>query len=211
VIYNGVDLDRFRPADQETRVKTRAQTGFGEDDRVVLFVGSGFARKGLEIAIRALAHLAPQQAGRTSLVVVGRGDPRRYARFASSLGLGNRVQFVGPVTDVTGWYHAADALLLPTLYDPFANVCLEALACGVPVVTTAANGASEALAADTGGVVVEDAQDVASVARGLESVLRWGRTRVDACRARAEKFSQERYVRETLALYDEVRRPVGRS
>jgi glycosyltransferase involved in cell wall biosynthesis len=78
------------------------------------------------------------------------------------------------------------------------------------VVTTAANGAAEALTPDT-GAVIEDAHDVEGVARGLESVLRWGRTRVDACRARAEKFSQERYVRETLALYDELRRPVGRS
>jgi UDP-glucose:(heptosyl)LPS alpha-1,3-glucosyltransferase len=119
------------------------------------------------------------------------------------------VRFVGPVTDVTPWYHAADVLLLPTLYDPFANVCLEALASGLPVVTTAANGAAEALTTDT-GVVVEDAQDVDAVARGVELVLSWRRTRVDACRARAEQFPQERYVHETLALYDELRRPVGR-
>lgn len=210
VIYNGVDLGRFRPPDQETRRKARALAGCGVDDRIVLFVGSGFARKGLETAIRAFARLAPGQAGQTALVVVGRGDTRRYARIASSLGLGNRVQFVGPVTDVMPWYHAADVLLLPTLYDPFANVCLEALACGLPVVTTAANGASEALTTDT-GMVVDDAQDVEATARGVESVLRWGRSRVDACRGQAEKFPQDRYVRETLALYDELRRPVGRS
>jgi UDP-glucose:(heptosyl)LPS alpha-1,3-glucosyltransferase len=209
VIYNSVDLDRFRPADQESRVKTRTQAGLGDDDRIVLFVGSGFARKGLDTAISALGHLAPSST-RVTLLVVGRGDMGRYARLAASLGLGNRVRFVGPVTDVTPWYHAADVLLLPTLYDPFANVCLEALACGLPVVTTAANGAAEALTADI-GVVVEDAQDVEAVARGVESVLGWGRMRVDACRTRAEKFPQKQYVRETLALYDELRRPVGRS
>lgn len=205
VIYNGVDLGRFRPPDQETRRKARALAGCGEDDRIVLFVGSGFARKGLETAIRALARLVPGQAGQTALVVVGRGDTRRYARMATSLGLGNRVRFVGPLPEVMSWYHAADVLLLPTLYDPFANVCLEALACGLPVVTTAANGASEALTTDT-GVVLDDAQDIESVANGVESVLKWGRTRADACRLQAEKFPQERYVRETLALYDELRR-----
>ncbi|MEW6683050.1 MAG: glycosyltransferase family 4 protein [Nitrospirota bacterium] len=205
VIYNGVDLDRFRPPDQETRRKARALAGCGENDRIILFVGSGFARKGLETAVRTLARLAPGEAGQTALVAVGRGDTRRYARIAASLGVGDRVRFVGPVTDVTPWYHAADVLLLPTLYDPFANVCLEALACGLPVVTTAANGASEALTTDT-GVVIEDAQDVEAVASGVETVLRWGRTRVDACRVQAEQFPQERYVRETLALYDELRR-----
>ena len=210
VIYNGVDLDRFRPPDQETRRKARSLAKLGEEDRAILFVGSGFERKGLDTAIRALGHLVPRQAGETILFVVGRGDTRRYARIAVSLGVGNRVRFVGPVTDVMPWYHAADLLLLPTLYDPFSNVCLEALACGLPVVTTAANGAAEALTPDT-GVVIEDAQDVEAAARGVESVLGWGRTRVDACRTRAEQFPQERHVRETLALYDELRRPVGRS
>lgn len=203
VIYNGVDLERFRPADSETRCKARRQAGFGEEDRIVLFVGSGFARKGLETAIRALAKVSV--AGRVVLVVVGRGAPGPYTSLAASLGLGGRLRMVGPVLDVTAWFHAADALVLPTLYDPFANVCLEALACGLPVVTTAANGAAEALTADT-GVVIADARDVEALARGVKAVLGWGRTRVDACRAEAERFSQERQVQETLAVYDGLAR-----
>lgn len=204
VIYNGVDLERFRPPDAEARRKARALAGLTENDRAVLFVGSGFARKGLETAVRAMVHLSLQSPGRTVLLVVGRGDAGPYLRIAASLGLDNRIRIVGPTTDVTPWYHAADVLLLPTLYDPFANVCLEALACGLPVVTTAANGAAEALTPDT-GVVVDDAQDSESVALGVETVLGWGRTRSEMCRAVAERFPQERYVRETLALYDDLR------
>lgn len=205
VIYNGVDLDRFQPPDAEARCKARAFAGLTENDRALLFVGSGFARKGLETAVRAMKHLSPQSSGRTVLLVVGRGDAGPYTRLAASLGLADRVRIVGPTTDVTPWYHAADMLVLPTLYDPFANVCLEALACGLPVVTSAANGAAEALTPDT-GVIVDDAQDVESIARGVETVLRWGRTRSDMCRAVAQRFPQERYVRDTLNLYDELRR-----
>ena len=204
VIYNGVDLDRFRPPDADGRNKARAHAGFAGDDRMVLFVGSGFARKGVEAAVRALARLGARSRGRTSLVVVGRGDAGPYQRLASSLGIGDRVRFVGPSTDVTTWYHAADLLLLPTLYDPFANVCLEALACGVPVVTSAANGAAEILTEET-GVVVEAASDVAGVAAGGDTVLGWGPSRAGACRRVAERYSLERHLRETLSLYEAVR------
>lgn len=207
VIYNSVDLDRFRPPDAETRGKARSLAGLADNDRAVLFVGSGFARKGLETAVRAMGRLSRGSSGRAVLLVVGRGDARPYTRLAASLGLVDRVRIVGPTTDVIPWYHAADVLVLPTLYDPFANVCLEALACGVPVVTSTANGAAEALTSDTG--VVADAHDVESVARGVDAVLGWGETRVKACRATAERFPFERGVRETVALYDEVRKPSG--
>lgn len=209
VIYNGVDLERFRPPDQEARRKARALAGLAENDLGLLFVGSGFVRKGLETAVRAMKPLSSRSSGRPVLLVVGRGDATPYTRLAALLGLADRVRIVGPTHDVTPWYHAANALLLPTLYDPFANVCLEALACGLPVVTSAANGASEVLTSDT-GVTVDDAQDVESVASGVESVLRWGRTCVGACRAVAERFPQDRNVRETLTLYEELLSPAGR-
>jgi len=204
VIYNGVDLDRFRPPDADGRNKARAHAGFAGDDRVALFVGSGFARKGVEAAVRALARPGVRSCGRTSLVVVGRGDGGPYQRLASSLGIGDRVRFVGPSTDVTTWYHAADLLLLPTVYDPFANVCLEALACGVPVVTSAANGAAEILTEET-GVVVEAASDVMGFAAAVDAVLEWGPSRAAACRRVAERYSLERHLREMLSLYEAVR------
>lgn len=204
VIYSGVDLERFRPPDAESRKRFRVGQGFTDRDRVLLFVGSGFARKGLEGAIRSLARLT-SSGSRTTLVVIGRDGAGPYARLASKLGVGGRVRFIGPLNDVAPWYRAGDALLLPTWYDPFANVCLEALASGLPVVTTAANGAAEALTADT-GVVVADAQDVASLAGGVETVLGWERTRAAACRAAAERFPQARYLQSVLALYDELSR-----
>jgi UDP-glucose:(heptosyl)LPS alpha-1,3-glucosyltransferase len=123
---------------------------------------------------------------------------------AASLGVGDRVRFAGPVQDISTWYAAADLLLLPTVYDPFANVCLEALACGVPVVTSAANGAAEILTEET-GVVVEAASDVAGFAAAVDTVLGWGPSRAGACRRMAERYSLERHLRETLSLYEAVR------
>lgn len=205
VIRNGVDVGRFVPPDEEARRKARALGNVAEGERVVLLAGSGFERKGVTAAIRVMPHLSTCP----TLVVAGRGDPGRYLRLAASLGVADRVRFVGPVPDMLSWYHAADALLLPTLYDPFANVVLEALACGLPVVTTAANGAAEVLTGDT-GVVVDDPLGVDALARAVDRVLSWGRSRAGACRAAAERFPQGRQVEATLALYDALRATAGR-
>lgn len=201
VIYNGVDLDRWRVPDAAQRLAARRAAGIGDDERLVLLVGSGFDRKGVATAVRALAALKHPRA---RLAVVGRGRSHPYARLAASLGVGDRVRFAGPVQDISTWYAAADLLLLPTVYDPFANVCLEALACGVPVVTSAANGAAEVLTEET-GVVVEAASDVAGFAAAVDAVLGWGPSRAGACRRVAGRYSLERHLQETLLLYETVR------
>jgi UDP-glucose:(heptosyl)LPS alpha-1,3-glucosyltransferase len=174
------------------------------NERLAILVGSGFERKGAAIAVRAAAALAKARADVTRLAVIGRGRPGPYQRLARALGVADRVSFTGPVTDVRPWYAAADALILPTIYDPFANVCLEALACGVPVVTSAANGAAEILNQDV-GAVIEDASDADGFARALGRLWTMGGDRAPACRAVAERFSEDRQVAETLAVYDELR------
>lgn len=199
VIYNGVDGERWRAPDAAHRRAARSRAGLADGDRLLLLVGSGFERKGVATAIRALAAIARPG---LRLAVVGRGRSAPYARLAQALGVGACVQFVGPVEDILVWYHAADALLLPTLYDPFANVCLEALACGVPVVTSAANGAAEVID-DEVGRIVHDAQDAVRFARATEAVLEWG-PRPDACQRVAQAYSLDRHVSETLALYEEL-------
>jgi UDP-glucose:(heptosyl)LPS alpha-1,3-glucosyltransferase len=172
VIYNGVDLDHFHPRLAEAhRAPTRRELGVGDDERLVLFVGNGFHRKGLPQLLRSLA-LAP---GQLHLAVVGEDRMRAsLARFAGSLGIGRRVHWVGGQSDVRRWYVAADVLALPTLYDPFPNVVLEALACGLPVVTSGTCGASE------------------------------GGTWRSAARVSAEPFSIERTARDLVALYQRL-------
>lgn len=163
VIYSGVDLEAFHPRLKDQHRQTvRTQLGIPEHATLFLFVGSGFERKGLAAALRALPPAA-------YLAVAGQDRRARdYARLAAQLGCAERVRFLGPQPEVKPYYGAADALVLPTLYDPFPNVALEALACGLPVVTSTQCGAAELLA-QTGLVV--DALDTDALGAAMTALL----------------------------------------
>src|SRR5690606_35017372 len=108
--------------------------------------------------IRALARVAESGAD-CRLRVVGRDDPAPYRKLAADLGVDRLVRFDAPFRNIETAYQSADLLVFPTLYDPFANVCLEALACGLPVLTTTHNGASEIVTGGLDGYVIDGAGD----------------------------------------------------
>ncbi len=167
VVRNGVDLDRFRqtPEIREThRALLRTELGAG-DQLVWLFAGSGFARKGLDTALRALARA---ERGDCQMWIVGGDRPAAWQRLAKSLGVAERVRFLGFRADMPELYAAADALVLPTRYDACANVCFEAAAAGIPIVTTASNGAAEVL--EGGAVIIDDPEDTGAVAAALDAL-----------------------------------------
>jgi len=167
VIYNAVDPREFNPAVRVDRVATRASLGLADDQVAFLLVGSGYARKGMTTAIRALARL-PQAA---RLVVVGKDKaPAHYRRLAQRAGVAARVVFAGPQADVRPYLGAADAFVLPTLYDPLSNAVLEALACGLPVVTSRRCGAGELVVAHDAGWTC-DAIDDAAFAERMQTLL----------------------------------------
>ncbi len=197
VIYNGVDLERFHPRLRE-RDGARVRAELGLDGPIALFVGSGFARKGLD---RAIAGLAAAGA-KADLVVAGAGDPAPFRHQAESLGSGARVHFLGVRNDVAELYAAADLFVLPTRYDPFANVCLEAMVAGVAVATTPRNGAADLIESGVNGFVCES--DFAPAFRALEDPAR---LREIAARARAvaERFSWREHAAEVLALWQRLR------
>jgi UDP-glucose:(heptosyl)LPS alpha-1,3-glucosyltransferase len=202
VVYNGVDLERFAPGRPlGARARLRGELDAG-DAPVWLLLGSGFRRKGLDTALRALA-LAR---GDAQLWVAGRDDPRPWRDAAAGLRVATRVRFLGERADPEALYAGADALLLPTRYDAFANACLEAAAAGLPVVTSRANGAAEVLGA--GARVVDDAEDAAALAGALDD-LSDPRTREalgrEARRA-AEGFGWSRHIAALRALYAGVAR-----
>jgi len=151
VIYNGVDTVYYHPAERAAmRQRERERLGARAGEIQLVFVGSGFARKGLETLLDAVARSpAPLR-----LAVVGRDRelPRFVAR-ARDAGLGERVTFAGGVEDVRPYYAAADALVLPTHYDPFPNVVPEALAMGVPAIVSDQCGAAEIVAHGESGYV----------------------------------------------------------
>ena len=166
LLYNGVDTDRFRPDPVgRDRARIRAVNQLEEDAFVVLFMAHNFRLKGLRHVLDALAI---RKAPGTRLLVVGRGRVEPVQRRARQLGLEGTVRFVRETDQPEHYYRAADVLAHPTYYDPCSCVCLEALASGLPVITTRANGVGELMAGAGGGVVLADAADAAGLGEALQ-------------------------------------------
>lgn len=171
VIYSGVDQDIFHPGLRELhRSAVLAQYNIPADATVFLFVGSGFERKGLATALRALANL-PTSA---HLLVVGKDKKlEQFRRLANQLGIETRTRFLGGQENVQLFYGAADAFVLPTLYDPFPNAALEAFACGLPVITSSKSGAAELIREGKNGFV-RDALDVTEFVAAMRQITEQG-------------------------------------
>ena len=153
VVRNGVDLVRFRPAVEGEKQSIRADLELDDDIPVALFLGTGFERKGLLETLRAMRRLIHTHS-RLHLLVVGRdADLDRWRELAATLKVDSAVRFFGPRTDPERLLQASDVYVLPTAYDPSANTTLEAMACGIPVVTSAMNGAAEIVESSFGTVV----------------------------------------------------------
>jgi UDP-glucose:(heptosyl)LPS alpha-1,3-glucosyltransferase len=151
VVYNGLDHQMFLPVAESEQSELRRQLGAPEDGGIILFVGSGFARKGLAYLLEAFSRLTDE---RVHLWVVGKGRVGGYQARVQKLGVAERVKFWGSRAEVAPFYQAADLLALPTLYDPCSNVVLEALGCGCPAITSAANGAAEFITPGANGEVI---------------------------------------------------------
>jgi UDP-glucose:(heptosyl)LPS alpha-1,3-glucosyltransferase len=149
IVRTGVPLEKFR-SDPALREKSRADLKLKPNEIAVLFAGSGWERKGLRFAIEAVELCRDRK---LRLLVAGRGDARGYKpkRFFTT----EPVRFLGEVGDMRSIYAAADIFILPSMYDPFSNACLEALASGLPVITTRDNGFSEIIESGVHGSVVD--------------------------------------------------------
>jgi UDP-glucose:(heptosyl)LPS alpha-1,3-glucosyltransferase len=204
VIYSGIDLDAFHPGLRAHRAALRSRLGIADSAPVVLFVGSGFERKGLGALLEAFAALGSD----AHLLVVGAdAGLKRYETLASRLGIEPRVHFAGGQNDVKPWYGAADVFALPTLYDPFPNAALEALACGLPVVTSASCGAAELIRDGGNGFVCRDALDVDSLGEALRQTVAHAGAWSAAARAAAEPFGMARMAQALTTLYRHLMEP----
>ncbi len=202
VIRNAVDCAAFHPGLRVARERVCEVHRIPPQDTVFLLVGSGYERKGVAAAIRALAALPAT----THLLVVGRdAHPQRYARLARSLGLSGRVHIAGPQTDPKAHFGAADAFVLPTIYDPCPNAALEAMACALPVVTSTKSGVAELLTANDAGLVCPS-RDVDALAAHMRSLLDPAlRERLGANARRAvEPLTPEAMTLELVLLYREL-------
>jgi glycosyltransferase involved in cell wall biosynthesis len=174
VIPNGIDIDRFSPKAAAGR-SIRREFNIPTEAKLLLFVGHEFSRKGLAHAIGALERLSDD----VWLLVVGSDNPAPYRKLAQNAG--DRLVFAGPRSDVPSFYSAADAFVLPTAYETFSLVCMEAMACTLPVFATPVGGIEDYLRDGVNGYQIRrDAEDIARKIKaafddpGLMSRLRDG-------------------------------------
>jgi len=205
VIYNGVDHERFSPAGRdEARRRIRAEYAVPEDLVLALFAGSGFRRKGLKNLLQALVHL-PE----VFLLVVGRDSTTHWRRQTQELGLSRRVRFLNPQADLAPLYRAADIFLLPTWFDAFPNVVLEAIACGTPVVTTVFGGAAEIVQRGKNGAVISRPDRIPEMVAAVREVVGWssaGGVSPEDVAATAAAFSIESCSARFLDVLEETGR-----
>lgn len=206
VVYNGVDSTHFAPAvTVALRKPMRDELGVSDREILYVFVGAGDRRKGLHELLAAFRRLAAPGA---RLLVVGHRDRKETARVDAALhdtGLGPRVILRPFTPDPRPYYAAADVFVLPTWFDPFSNATLEALACGVPVLTTSSNGVAELMTPGREGMIV-GAGDVEHLRIALADMLDADRRAMaEAARALAERMTWARHVDAMSAIYDRLR------
>jgi UDP-glucose:(heptosyl)LPS alpha-1,3-glucosyltransferase len=171
VIHNGVDLERFHPRHRTgAGAMLRRACGFQAEHVVVVFLGTGYHRKGLDRLLEVFPLLLRERPEARLLVVGYDSSLEHWKARPRRLGLQAQVYFLGGRRDPEACYGAGDLYALPTRYDPFANSTLEALASGLPVITTTTNGGCEVLEHGMHGAILQDADDKEAL---LQALLQW--------------------------------------
>jgi UDP-glucose:(heptosyl)LPS alpha-1,3-glucosyltransferase len=211
VIYNGVDLEAFHPRNRALhREALRKELRIPAEGFVVFFLGSGFHRKGLAPLITAFSAVRPE-IPEAFLIAAGQDRTAPYRRRALNLGLEERVIFPGPTRRAAEFYAASDLFALPTLYEPFSNACLEAMASGLPVLTSRQNGAGELIGDGENGLLADDPLDSSALAEKILLFYRspdreaWG----EGARRAASGLPIGKAAARLLEIYGELKGAAG--
>jgi UDP-glucose:(heptosyl)LPS alpha-1,3-glucosyltransferase len=169
VLPNGFAPDEFNPQrTRSRRAEMRKKLGYGDNDRVVVFAANELERKGFGPLLRAMARVNDPRA---KLLVVGRVKPDRYVAEMDQLKMSDRVRFAGSTSDVAAYYAAADVFALPTQYEAWGLVIVEAMACGLPVLTSRLAGAAIAVQEGKTGLLLDAPADSDEIAAKLKPLL----------------------------------------
>jgi UDP-glucose:(heptosyl)LPS alpha-1,3-glucosyltransferase len=204
VVYNGVDIEHFHPRNRQYREEIRKRHGIGGDERVILFVSNNFRMKGLGFLIKASAKIEKKDHPPFKLLILGRDHQDSYLRLAREKGIFEEVVFAGSTNEPEKYYGASDFLVHPTFYDACSLTVLEALASGLPVITTQSNGASGIITQGQEGFVISDPRDDQVLVEKISFFL--DREKVErasiAARQLAESYSLERNWREMKNVFE---------
>lgn len=209
VIYNGVDLKKFSPENSKPyRSEIRGKYFIADDAKLILFVGSGFERKGLKTALQAISSIQNKNqasdTGKIKLMVIGKGNVKKYQSLAVKYKIDDIALFIEPQKDIEKFYAAADIFVLPTFYDPFGNVMIEAMASGLPVLTTRSSGASELIQNGEEGFVLEDPADFNTLAEYINKALLNSKLMGEKARLKAENYPIEKAADEYMKNITEM-------
>lgn len=202
IIPNGVNIEEFKP-DEKSKMRVREKYGIREDEIVLMFSGYEFKRKGLRYIIEAL----PLMERNLKLLVVGKSDPKPFQNLANKLGVSDNLIFTGFVPEIKDYYAASDIYVFPTAYEPFGLVITEAMACGLPVITSKSAGAAELISDGCDGLLLNEPSNVDEIAGKIKLMVEDESLRRHMCRnARktAENYSWDEIAKRTMEVYEEV-------
>ncbi|MBT6661881.1 MAG: glycosyltransferase family 4 protein, partial [Nitrospina sp.] len=184
------------------RDEIRKQLRISDEEVMILFVGSGFERKGLEYLIKSVQYLKQKN---WKLVLVGKGKWKKYLNFASEENRG-KITHLEPIDEIEKLYAAADFFILPSIYEPFGNANLEALASGLPIITSRNCGVSEIITPKKEGIILEEPSDFKAMAKAIDYLMdsKNREPMRQSARLLAEKFTQERNASEMLQIYQKL-------
>ncbi len=205
VVYNGVNTEHFHPRNRQYREEIRRRHGIG-DERVILFVSNNFRMKGLTYLLKALGEIKKEDHPPFKLLVLGRDRQSPYLHLAKKMGILDEVIFAGSTPEPEKYYGASDLLVHPTFYDACSLTVLEALASGLPVITTASNGASGVLCHGEEGWVLDELKDGEELKRGIAYFFDEKRRRQAFSRARekAEIYSEKANFDRVIEIFNEA-------
>lgn len=201
LIYHGVDLERFHPKEKNKNRRTvRESWGVSEKDFIALFVGN--LQKGAAAAIRAISLV--QEA---KLALVSGSNNTQEKDLVRQLGVEDRVLWVPKSREIEKFFAATDCFVFPTVYEPFGMVISEAMASGLPVVTSKGAGAADLINDGESGLLVDEPWDSQSIARHLRWLIDHPGARLvmgERARAAIEPYTWDKCAEETMACYKRI-------
>ncbi|MCD6568268.1 MAG: glycosyltransferase family 4 protein [Dehalococcoidia bacterium] len=205
VIPNGVDLKMFNPANRPLyRDRIRQRHGISRSDLVLMIAGGDWERKGVSYTIEALSLLPRPD---VKLLIVGSGDEKLYGQLAELKQVRERIIFVSHTSVLWEYYAASDVFVFPTIYEPFGLVIVEAMASGLPVITSGIAGAADVIIDGVNGLLLREPSDVNDLATKIESLLlnaELRKTMGEHAREAVENLSWDWVAQKTIGVYNRI-------